>query len=141
MSLTLTEEAARQMFGRGYTYRVQMPLNVSASSEPEPDLVVVRGAPRTVRKHPTTAVLLVEISETTLLYDRRKASLYASRGIRDYWIVNLIDHVLEVRRKPVVDDEAPWGHSYAEITIYRPVEMVSPLGARKSKVRVADLLP
>src|SRR5947209_1153787 len=94
------------MFGRGYTYRVQMRLNVSASSEPEPDLAVVRGAPRTVRKHPTTAVLLVEISETTLLYDRRKASLYASRGVRDCWIGNLIDRVLEVRRKPVVDDEA-----------------------------------
>jgi Uma2 family endonuclease len=141
MSLTLTEEAARQMFGKGYTYRVQMPLNVAANSEPEPDLVVVRGLPRTVRKHPTTAVLLVEISETTLLYDRRKASLYASRGIRDYWIVNLIDRVVEVRRKPVVREDAPWGHAYEETTIYRPGETISPLGARKAKVRVDDLLP
>jgi hypothetical protein len=106
MSLTLTVEAAREAFGKGYTYRVQMPLNVSSASEPEPDLIVIRGAPRSVRKHPTTAVLIVE-----------------------------------VRRKPTADEEAAFGHSYAETTIYRPGDTISPLGARKAKVRVADLLP
>src|SRR5437588_840790 len=118
MSLTLTEEAVRHAFGSGYTYRVQMPFNVSASSEPEPDLVVVRGAPRSIRKHPTTAVLLVEISDTTLLYDqRRKARLYASRGIRDYWIVNLIERRLEVRGRPTADGAEPFGYGYAKTTI------------------------
>src|SRR5205085_9281167 len=104
MSLTLAEETARRAFGTGYTYRVQMPFNISSSSEPEPDLVVVRGMPRSIRKHPTTAVLVVEISDTTLMHDqRRKARLYASRGIRDYWIVNLIERRLEVRRRPTAD--------------------------------------
>jgi Uma2 family endonuclease len=142
MSLTLTAEAARGAFGKGYTYRVQMPLNVAGDSEPEPDLTVIRGSPRSVRKHPTTAVLIVEVSDTTLAYDRmRKASLYASRGLRDYWIINLVDRVVEVRRKPTADEDAPFGHSYAQTTIYRPGEAISPLGARKAKVRVADLLP
>lgn len=142
LSLTLTIEAVRRAFGTGYTHRVQMPFNVSASSEPEPDLLVVRGLPRSVKKHPTTAVLIVEISDTTLAYDRgRKASLYASRGVRDYWIVNLVHRILEVRRKPVVDPTADFGHSYSETVAYRPGQLVSPLGARKAKVRVNDLLP
>jgi Uma2 family endonuclease len=142
VALTLTSEAARRSFGRGYTYCVLMPLNVMGESEPEPDLAVVRGTPRSLKKHPTTAVLIVEISDTTLAYDRgRKASLYGSRGIRDYWIVNLIDRVVEVRRKAAVDPEAAFGYSYAETTVYRPGETVTPLGARRAKVRVDDLLP
>src|SRR5438105_863581 len=77
VSLTLTEEEVREAFGHGYTYRVRMPLNVAGRSEPEPDLAVVRGTPRSLKKHPTTAVLIVEVSDTTLAYDRgRKASLY-----------------------------------------------------------------
>jgi Uma2 family endonuclease len=141
-SLRLTDYAVRKVFPKDYVFCVQMPLNVAGQSEPEPDLAVVRGTPRSLKKHPTTAVLIVEISDTTLAYDRaRKASLYASRGIRDYWIVNLIDRVVEVRRKAAVDREAAFGYSYAEATVYRPGETVTPLGARRGKVRVEDLLP
>jgi Uma2 family endonuclease len=142
VSLTLAIEAIREAFGGGFTYRVQMPLDVAATSEPEPDLAVVRGTPRSIRKHPTTAALIVEISDTTLAYDRgRKASLYATRGIRDYWIVNLVDRVLEVRRRPRPDPAAPFGYSYAPATTSFASDAVCPLGARKSKVRVDDLLP
>jgi Uma2 family endonuclease len=142
MSLRLADHAARKAFTGDYVFCVQMPLNVAGASEPEPDLAVVRATLRSLKKHPTTAVLIVEISDTTLAYDRgRKASLYASRGIRDYWIVNLIDRVVEVRRKASADPDAPFGHSYSETTIYRPGESISPLGARRAKVRVADLLP
>src|SRR5262245_4738824 len=79
MSLRLADHAARKAFTGDYVLCVQMPLNIARASEPEPDLAVVRGTLRSLKKHPTTAVLIVEISDTTLAYDRgRKASLYAS---------------------------------------------------------------
>src|SRR5438309_211993 len=62
MSVTLTAEAAREAFGKGFTYRVQMPIDFGTKSQPEPDLAVVRGLPRSVRRHPTSALLVVEIA-------------------------------------------------------------------------------
>lgn len=48
-------------------------------------------------KHPPPAVLVVELAETSLEYDRdRKGSLDARSGIADYWIVNLQDARIEV---------------------------------------------
>ena len=60
--------------------------------------------------HPSTALLVVEVSESSLAYDRReKASLYARAAIADYWFVNLIDNRLEIRRNPIADEsQAIW---------------------------------
>jgi Uma2 family endonuclease len=77
-------EALRSIFGEGYTIRVQMPLALGQSSEPEPDVAVVSGHWRDFRRsHPTAAVLVVEISGRSLFHDReRKQSLYA---LADIW--------------------------------------------------------
>jgi Uma2 family endonuclease len=142
MSLRLTDVAVRACFGDGYVFCIQMPLNVAGNSEPEPDVAVVRGSVRSLKRHPTTAALIVEISDTTLNYDRgRKARLYASRGIKDYWIVNLVDRQLEVCRKPIADGAEPFGHDYSVRTIFLPGQSVSPLGAGRAKIKVADMLP
>jgi Uma2 family endonuclease len=92
--------------------------------------------------HPTTAVLIVELSESTLAYDRsRKASLYARAGIADYWIVNLVNNQLEVRRDPRPDPSQPYGHGYANVAILVPPAVVNPLAAPQVSLAVADLLP
>jgi Uma2 family endonuclease len=95
---------------------VQTPLAFDPDSEPEPDLAVVVGTPRDYRAHhPTTAVLIMEVSDTTLAFDRRqKGSLYARAGILDYWILNLNRRMLEVYRSPIADPVAPYGFSYSE---------------------------
>ena len=54
-SLCLVDVAVRACFAEGYVFCIQMPLNVAGDSEPEPDLAVVRGTPRSVKKHPTSA--------------------------------------------------------------------------------------
>src|SRR5438309_1973038 len=83
-------EVLRGLFGPGHWVRVQMPLALSINSEPIPDVAVVPGTPRTFTGHPTNALLVVEVSDTTLSYDRnRKAPLYAQGGIADYWVVDL----------------------------------------------------
>jgi Uma2 family endonuclease len=78
MAMILTADVLGAAFGRGFHVRTQAPLNLGEASEPEPDLAVVPGGPRDYPEHPTTALLVVEVSETTLAIDRgRKASLYA----------------------------------------------------------------
>jgi Uma2 family endonuclease len=109
-AIDLGAEALRAVFGGGYTVRVQHPLIVDPADEPEPDLAVVRGAPRDhLDEHPRAAALVVEVSESSLEYDRtEKALLYARAGFPEYWIVNLRDRQLEVHRQPSPQGSVTW---------------------------------
>jgi Uma2 family endonuclease len=141
-SVTLVDYRLRDIFGKGFVVRIQSPMDFGDVSQPEPDLAIVRGEPRKITAHPRSAVLIVELSDTTLTYDRvKKSRLYASRGIPDYWIVNLVDWQLEIRRQPAADGKQPFGHGYASLTVLQPADVVSPLGRRGAKIKVADLLP
>ena len=138
--VSIVDYALRRVFGRGFVVRIQSPLDFGEDSQPEPDVAVVRGSPREVKKHPRTALLVVEVADTTLAYDRsRKARLYASRRVRDYWIVNLMDRQLEVRRRPAADGREPFGYEYAELSILRAGDVVTPLAAKGARIKVADL--
>jgi Uma2 family endonuclease len=141
--VTLADNVMRRLFKRGYVVRVQLPLDLGADSDPEPDIAVVAGNSRAYRDaHPTTAALIVEIADSSLEHDRRhKGSLYASEGIEDYWIVNLVDRRLEIYRRPQADATQPYGFGYADVRILKGREKVSPLAAPRSQVRVAELLP
>lgn len=132
-----TQRVLERCFGPNVWVRVQMPLIVDPDSEPEPDLAVVPGAPADYRdEHPRTALLVVEVSDSTLHLDRdRKRAVYARAGISEYWIVNLADRCLEVYRDPV------HAGSYRSSQTLRPSETLSPLAARTATVAVADLLP
>jgi Uma2 family endonuclease len=80
-----------------------MSLDLSPFSVPDPDIAVIKGSvlSHLARENPKSALLIAEISETTLLYDRtRKGSLYARVGIEDYWIVNVEKRFLDVYRDP-----------------------------------------
>ena len=106
---------------------------LASDSEPEPDLSVVPGNPMDYwDAHPATALLLVEVSDTTLEHDRRrKGSLYARANIQDYWIVNIIDRCVEVYREP---------HEgvYRSCQQCFPGADLSPLSAPKARISVAD---
>jgi Uma2 family endonuclease len=144
IAITLTEDALRAAFGPGHWVRVQMSLDLSPRSVPDPDLAVVPGTPRShlTANNPTTALLIVEVAETTLSYDRNaKAGLYAAAGIADYWIVNLVQKQVEVYRDPVADSTALYGFRYGSRTILGPGDFVAPLAAPQARVAVADLLP
>lgn len=131
------------LFGTGYLVRCQFPLDLGQTTEPEPDVAVVVGVPRQFQSaHPTSAELIVEVSDTTLAYDRhRKGSLYARAGIADYWIVNLVDRQIEVYRDPVPDATQPYGYRYANRTDVSPPNMVSPLALPQAAIPAAELLP
>ena len=127
----------------GYHVRQQLPLALTTDSEPEPDEAVVHGAVRDfAREHPSGAVLVVEVSDRTLTFDRSvKASLYAVAGIDEYWIVDLRNRRLEVRREPVTGAQGRGGASYSAVLVYRPGETVSPSSFPEIAIAITDLLP
>jgi Uma2 family endonuclease len=139
----LAEDALPQAFGAGWTVRAQSPIALDEDSEPEPDIAVVPGNRRDYRSgHPSHPVLIVEVADSSLQLDQReKASLYARARIADYWIVNLVDGVLEVYREPVADPDAPYGWRYRSTAILHPGDVVTPLALSHSTVPVSGLLP
>lgn len=142
-ALGLVEDVLRGAFGAGWLVRSQGPLALDDESEPEPDVAVAPGTRRDYsRRHPARPVLVVEVAETSLRLDREhKGSLYARAGIEDYWIVNLVDRVLEVHRRPVEDAAAPFGWRYGAREVLEAGASVAPLAAPDARVLVADVLP
>jgi Uma2 family endonuclease len=132
--------ALDRAFGRGYHVRPQFPIALDDASEPEPDVVVVRGRIEDyLGAHPTSPVLVVEVSDSSLARDRhRKARLYARAGVPDYWIANLQAGVLEVYRDPRRTARGRW--RYATVRMLKVGAIVSPLAAPRARLRVADLL-
>jgi len=142
-AIRAVEEALRAAFGSGWEVRAQGPIALDEESEPEPDVAVVPGTFRDyVIGHPSEPVLVVEVSESSLALDREhKGSVYARARLADYWIVNLVDRVLEVYREPIGDQAAPFGWRYRSIEVLEPSASVAPLAAPDARLLVADLLP
>ena len=138
-----TAKALEAAFGPGWEVRTEGPIGLDDDSEPEPDVAVVPGGPDDyARAHPSRPVLTVEVSESSLGIDRKhKGSLYARAGLEDYWVLNLVDRVLEVYREPTPDPTAPFGWRYARIEVFEAAARVTPLTAPGSSIRVSQLLP
>ena len=112
-------------------------------SAPEPDLAVVPGARADYRaSHPPRPALALEVADSSLDFDREhKGSLYARAGLADYWVLNLVDRVLEVYREPVRDAAAPFGWRYARAEVLDASARVAPLAAPGASIPVSRLLP
>lgn len=97
--ISLADDAIRPLLSPEWKMRIQSAITTD-DSEPEPDLAVVRGpARRYLAQHPSPAevALLIEVSASTLDYDRDvKGPIYARSGIVVYWIINLVDARIEV---------------------------------------------
>jgi Uma2 family endonuclease len=102
---------------------VQGPIGIPAlDSEPQPDIIWIRRRKyNAMHPFPNDVLLVIEVSDSSLDKDRGlKARLYAEAGIIDYWIVNLPDRCVEVRRDPR-------GPTYASVEVFRPGQIVRPL--------------
>ncbi len=111
--------------------RVQMPFAASATSEPEPDLAVVPPGDYE-DEHPGEALLLIEVADASLPYDRTvKAALYARAGVPEYWIVDLEASCVEVHR-------APRRGRYTSVRVARPGDALKVPGLPRTSVDVAD---
>ena len=136
--LNLVAHRLSELVGGRATVRTQGTLPVSILSVPEPDVAVVPGTDLDyLDRHPTTALLLVEVAVTSLPQDRlTKAAIYAAAGIPEYWIVNLRDRALEILREP-----DPRLRLYARRWTAAPDEVVALAALPDVRVPVASILP
>jgi Uma2 family endonuclease len=127
----------------GWFLQVQGAIALGAS-EPEPDGALLRGDETTCDGRLPTATdigLLIEISDSTLAFDRRdKGRIYARAGIPVYWIVNVADKQIEVYTDPDATAEPP---AYRTRTDYKPGDQlpVTLDGNPAGTIAVSDLLP
>ncbi len=141
-AISTVEYALRAVLPPDWIVRTQAPVSLDDESEPEPDLVVVPGRPADYRHaHPARPPLVIEVADSSLAFDRAyKGSLFARAGIQDYWIVNLVDRVLEVYRDPGPEPSAMYGWRYRSVTSLAPQDLVAPLALSSCRIAVRDLL-
>jgi len=122
---------------------IQEPIT-TADSEPEPDISVTRGDTTTLLdRHPVPdeVGLLVEVAEASLDRDRGwKKRIYAAAAIPAYWIVNLVEHQVEVFTKPSGPGDRP---EYETRQVFLPGDQVPVVleGQEVGRIAVDDLLP
>lgn len=129
-------------FGPGHWVRNQSTLDLSPYGVPDPDLAVIVGdADNPTADNPTTALLVVEVADSSLSYDRNaKASMYAAAGITDYWIVNIPGGQLEIRRDPQPDATQEFGYGYGSLTTLKPGATATPLAAPAAVIPVDRII-
>jgi Uma2 family endonuclease len=115
----------------------QNPVRLDRLSEPQPDLAVLRRRADFYatgeRPGPADVLLLVEVADTSLRFDRKvKLPLYARSGIVEVWIVDLQRRVVDAYRSPVVE-------AYGETTTHQAGERVA-LAAAPEIVVTLDLV-
>ena len=137
-TISKLQKVLSDCFGDGYWVRAQGPFIVGDHSEPEPDIAVVAGNIDDYAEHPKQALLVVEVSYSTLAFDRRdKASMYAAAGVADYWIVNLVDRQLEVLACPSKTHRSGSVIASAIVKLIGSADFISPLALPHKQIRIA----
>jgi Uma2 family endonuclease len=115
---------------------VQSPVQLPNNTQPEPDFALLKQQEYGKQKPvtPSDVILIVEVSDTTLKYDREvKGPLYAGADIPEYWIVNLPDQIIEVYTNPE-------GGEYKHIRKARHDETLALPEGLGEAVQVSDIL-
>ncbi|MDY3562872.1 Uma2 family endonuclease [Gemmata sp. JC673] len=143
VSVGLVTDALLVAFAVGFFVDTQQPFpipNEPLGSAPEPDVAVIPGRRRDYTDHPTTAALLVEVSDTTLAEDlTTKAELYATANVPEYWVLDIPNRQLYVHRDPQPLPAGLGATAYRTRLVLTPADTVQPLAAPPAVVRVSDL--
>lgn len=132
----LTEFLMR-LLGTEFAVWAQNPISIGAHSEPQPDITVLR-RPSHLRRDrlpaPGDAVLIIEVADSSVLYDRStKAPLYARAGIPEYWIVDLGAERIDVMSEPGPD-------GYRLVRSFRRGGVVSSVSLPSIRITVDEIL-
>ncbi len=140
-SAIATHQAIADRLPAGWSARLEQPVRIPAYNEPEPDVSVVRGINPDYRHRiptPADVALLVEVADSTLGQDRGvKLEAFATDGIAIYWIVNLVDRLVEVYTRPTKAGR------YRSRKDYKPGQQVPVViaGQQFGSIAVNDVLP
>lgn len=115
----------------------QNPIRLSDRSEPQPDFALVHARPdfyAQVLPTPSDVLLLVEVAEATLAYDRDiKVPRYAQAGIPEVWLVNIVNGL-------IVRYAQPTPHGYQDIHQVYPGQIIVSLSIAGLTMQVNDIL-
>lgn len=108
-----------------------------SNSRPEPDIAILKWRDDIYKgKQPAAedVLLLVEVAKSTIKYDKgEKLALYAEAGIPEYWVVNVVQGVIEVYTQPSEG-------KYGSIKVARPGGTLQLPGGLEGSVAVEDVL-
>lgn len=139
--IDLLTEVLGAVLPSGWRPRIQSAITLS-TSEPEPDCAVVQGAARDyLARHPMPddIALVIEVSDNSVRRDRRKARIYAREKLPRYWLINLVDGVIEDHTSPTGDGDAA---RYKTIkTVSSGGRLSLKLGGKTIEIAVDVLLP
>jgi Uma2 family endonuclease len=114
--------------------RCQLPLALTADSEPEPDLAIVPNG-NYEREHPRTALWVIEVADSSIDRDRvDKAGIYATALVPEYWLINVTRREIEVRTEPA-------DGVYLRVTPYRMGESATPRAFPELSLAVGEIMP
>ncbi|GAB6068134.1 Uma2 family endonuclease [Methylothermus subterraneus] len=115
--------------------RVQDPICLSEESQPQPDIAVVKDRNYAqAHPRPQDVLLLIEVADTSLTYDRTvKLPLYARYAIPEVWLVDLTQNQIEAYRQP-----QPQG--YGQKLVAKPGEGIKAVLDPQIQVAVAEVL-
>jgi Uma2 family endonuclease len=112
--------ALARLLPEGFTFRCQLPFAAESDSQPQPDFTIFKTDEQPEDDMPATAVLVVEVSDSSLAFDlKRKSAVYARAQVPEYW-------VLDVKKRELIIHRSPAGSRY------RSIKHVTDLGAVKS---------
>jgi Uma2 family endonuclease len=130
-------ELLKELLGRSVNVRIQNPIRLDDYSEPQPDIALLKRRDdfyRHAHPRPADVLLVVEVSDSTLEYDRQiKLPLYARAGVPEVWIVNLVDDVIETYAQPS-------GDSYRAAGRFARAETVKSSAVESLRVEVSAVL-
>ncbi|HZL34497.1 MAG TPA: Uma2 family endonuclease [Tepidisphaeraceae bacterium] len=141
-AVSCANRALFRAFDEAYWVTIRSTVRLPRGDMPEPDFAIRPGLHSTDDTVHPLPLLVIEVSDETLLYDQIvKSSLYAANGIPEYWVLNLRDRQLEVYRNPVPDPTRRHGHRYAAINTFLPGSAVRPLARPEVEIGVDRMLP
>jgi Uma2 family endonuclease len=134
-SQLLTENWLRNVFSPDlYTVRGRDERAVATDPGLVPDIAVVAvGAEQ-------QPFLAIEIADSDVAAEIEKAGRYAAAGVRDYWVLDVVERRLHVFRDPQPDPDARHGYSYKRSGVLPPSSLIAPVMAELHLVQVIDLL-
>ena len=141
--MTLAFDYLRLNCPAGHYVRNQQGFDIGSETDPGPDFAIVAGTARDyAARTPTAAILIVEVSDSTLFFDTTtKAELYATAKVPEYWVVDIQHRQLHVFTDPVALPAGLGATAYRKHVAHGETDTVSPLAAPTATVLVAELLP
>ena len=125
------------LLNRAYV-AIQDPVKLNERSEPEPDIAVVKIDPLDYADHhptPAEIYLIIEVADSSLKLDTEvKAQAYSQAGIKDYWVLDVVNRELIILRNPT-------DTGYQTKLILTENQIISPLDFPDLQITVSQMLP